>query len=67
MRAIFLETSKEINVKIANVVVKRKKSKHFAVKPLVCGSWLYLSFDLHFDVISMLDKSTEHGKLFSIC
>ena len=64
MRAIFLETSKEINVKIVDAVVK---SKQFSVKPHACGSWFYLSFDLHFDVISMVDKSTKHGKLFSIC
>jgi len=35
------------------------------MKPLSWGSWFHLSFE-HFDVISMVDKSTDHGKLLSI-
>ena len=38
---------------------------NFAVKPLACSSWLHLSFK-HFDIISTVDKSTDHGKLLSI-
>ena len=37
----------------------------FAVKQLACGSWFLLSFE-HFDVISTVDKSTDHGKLLSV-
>ena len=42
--------------------------RNFAVKPLAYGSksWFYLSLE-HFSVISMLDKSRDHGKLLSIC
>ena len=36
-----------------------KMFKHFAVKPLACGSWFYLSFE-HVDITSMVDKSTDH-------
>ena len=36
---------------------------HFAAKQLACDSWFHLSFE-HSDVISMVDKSTVHGKLF---
>ena len=37
-----------------------------AVKSFACGLWFYLSLK-HFDAISMVDKSTDHGKLLSIC
>ena len=36
------------------------------MKPLACGSWFHLSLE-HFDVISMVDKSIDLGKLLSIC
>ena len=38
--------------------------------PAACGFmdpwWFHLSFE-HFDVISMVDKSIDHGKLLLIC
>ena len=37
-----------------------------AVKPLARGLWFHLSLE-HFDIISMVDKSIDHGKLLSIC
>ena len=40
--------------------------QNFALKPLACGWWFYFSFE-HFDVIPVVDKSTDHGKLLSIC
>ena len=43
-----------------------KMFKHFAVKPLACGSWFYLSFE-HADITSVVDKSTDHRKLLLIC
>ena len=39
--------------------------QNFAVKPLACGSWFHLSFE-HFNIISMVHKSTDHGKLLLI-
>ena len=36
-----------------------------AVKSFACSLWFYLSFE-HFDVVYMVDKSTDHGKLLSI-
>ena len=36
-----------------------------AVKPFACGLWFHLNFE-HFDVISMADKSRDHGELLSI-
>ena len=77
------ETSTEMDVKTVNIVVKNKSTtifqglysdrpykwrhvQNFAVKPLACGSWFQLIFE-HFDVISTVDKNTEHGKLLSIC
>ena len=43
-----------------------KMFKHFAVKPLACGSWFYLSFE-HANITSVVDKSTDHRKLLLIC
>ena len=40
--------------------------RNCAVKPLAYGSWFHLGL-AHFDVISILNKSTDHGKLLSIC
>ena len=37
----------------------RQNVQNFAVKPWAAGKWLHLSFD----VISTIDKSTDHGKL----
>ena len=42
-----------------------KMFKHFAVKPLACGSWFHLSFE-HVDSTSMVDKSTDHRELLLI-
>ena len=42
-----------------------KMFKHFAVKPLACGSWFHLSFE-HVDFTSMVDKSTDHRELLLI-
>ena len=65
--AIFRETSTEMAVKTVNVVVEMElKVQNFAVKPLACSSWIHLSFE-HFDVISVVDKSTDQGKLLSVC
>ena len=36
------------------------------MKPLSCGSWFHMSCE-HFDVISMVNKSTDDGKLLSMC
>lgn len=36
------------------------------MKPLSYGLWFLLSLD-YFDVISMIDKSTDHDKLLYIC
>ena len=43
-----------------------KMFKHFAVKPLACGSWFHLSFE-HADITSVVDESTDHRKLLLIC
>ena len=40
--------------------------QNFAVKPLTHGSWFHLMFE-HVDVISMVNKSTDHGELLLIC
>ena len=37
----------------------RQNVQNFEVKPWAAGEWLHLSFD----VISTIDKSTDHGKL----
>ena len=37
----------------------RQNVQNFEVKPWAAGKWLHLSFD----VISTIDKSTDHGKL----
>ena len=49
-RAIFRETSTEMDVKTVNVVVKKKSTIIL---------WRLISFD-HSDVISKVDKSTEN-------
>ena len=36
------------------------------MKPLTCGSWFHLSLE-QIEVICMVEKSTDHGKLLSIC
>ena len=36
------------------------------MKPLTCSSWFHLSLE-HIEVICMVDKSTDHGRLLSIC
>lgn len=36
------------------------------MKPLSYGLWFHLSLD-YFDVISMIDKSTDYNKLLYIC
>ena len=41
--------------------------QYFAVKTLACGLWFHLSFEHSYDVISMVYKSVDHGKLWSIC
>ena len=43
-----------------------KMLKNFALKQLACGSWFHLSFEYP-NVISMVNNSTYHGKLLSIC
>ena len=64
-----------------NVIVKNKSTtilyglnsmtpqnvQYFAVKTLACGLWFHLSFEHSYDVISMVYKSVDHGKLWSIC
>ena len=40
--------------------------ENLLVKPLACGLWFHLSLE-HFDVISMVDKSIDHGNLLLIC
>ena len=41
----------------------RENVQNFAVKALVGGWWFHLSFGF----LSMVDKSTDHGKFLSIC
>ena len=67
----------EMDVKTFHVIVKNKSTTTFhvraliehrndhAVKPFACGLWFHLSFE-HFDVISMVDKSTDLGEFLSI-
>ena len=44
----------------------RQNVQNFALKQLACGSLIHLSFEYP-NVISMVNKSTDHGKLLSIC
>ena len=63
------ETSTEMDVS----VIEKNNRQFFMVGTIVdhsndikssklCGSWFHLSFE-HFDVISMIDKGIDHGKL----
>ena len=73
-RAIFRETSTEMDVKTVKWMLSWKTNRqkfamvcslidqNLAVKPLARGAWFHLSLQ-HFDVISTVDKSTDHGKL----
>lgn len=60
-----LQNLKKNNLKTIPIVCTQNVQS-FAMKPLVCSLWFHLSLE-HFDHIFMVDKSTEHGKLFSIC
>ena len=68
---IFRETSTEIDFKTVNVILKTNRqqfsivcAENFAVKLL--ARWFHLSFE-RCDLISKVDKSSDHGKLLSIC
>ena len=68
--SIFRETSTEMDVKTVNVILKTNRQRfssvcteNFAVKPL--ARWFHLSFQ-RCDVISKVDKSSDHKKLLSI-
>jgi len=63
---IFREASMEMDFKTVNVECAQKQidnnfpwSVLFAVKQLTWVSWFHLSFE-HVDVISMVNKSTDH-------
>ena len=63
-RAIFRETSTEMDVK--NRQCYYKKSTTIFQWSILCGLLFHLSFK-HFEVISMVDKSTNLGEVLSIC
>ena len=75
--SIFQETSLEMDVKIVNIIyynwsallstieMTSQNVQNLGVKTLACRLWLHLSFE-YVDVIFMIDKSTDHGKLWSI-
>ena len=58
-RAIFRETSTEMDV-------KNRQCYYTITKSILCGLLFHLSFE-HFEVISMVDKSTNLGEVLSIC
>ena len=76
---IFQETSFEMDVKIVTIIyynfpwsallstieMTSQTVQNLGVKTLACSLWLHLSFE-YVDVIFMVDKSTDHGKLWSI-
>ena len=51
---------------LLSTVEMTSKCLKLCVKLLARGSWFHLSFE-HFDVISVVDKRRDHGKLLSIC
>ena len=77
--SIFQETSLEMDVKIVNIIyynfpwsallstieMTSQNVQNLGVKTLACSLWLHLSFE-YVDVIFIVDKSTDHGKLLSI-
>ena len=76
---IFQETSFEMDVKIVTIIyynfpwsallstieMTSQNVQNLGVKTLACSLWLHLSFE-YVDVIFIVDKSTDHGKLLSI-
>ena len=70
-RASFRETSREMDVKIVNGMEITNGQQFYMVCTLIDHTndvkmSKTLSFE-HVDVISMVDKNTDHGKLLSIC
>ena len=77
--SIFQETSLEMDVKIVNIIyynfpwsallstieMTSQNVQNLGVKTLACSLWFHLSFE-YVDVIFIVDKSTDHGKLLSI-
>ena len=77
--SIFQQTSLEMDVKIVNIIyynflwsallstieMTSQNVQNLGVKTLACSLWLHLSFE-YVDVIFIVDKSTDHGKLLSI-
>ena len=77
--SIFQETSLKMDVKIVNIIyynfpwsallstveMTSQTVQNLGVKTLACSLWLHLSFE-YVDLIFMVDKSTDHGKLWSI-
>ena len=49
---------------LLSTVEMTQNVQNFAVKPRAAGEWFHLCFE-HFDVISMVDKSTDHGEMLS--
>lgn len=78
--SICQETSLEKDVKIVNIIyynfpwsallstieMTSQNVQNLGVKPLTCSLWFHLSFEC-VDVMFMVDKSTDNGKLLSIC
>ena len=76
---IFQETSFEMDVKIVTIIyynfpwsallstieMTSQNVQNLGVKTLACSLWFHLSFE-YVDVIFIVDKSTDHGKLLSI-
>ena len=77
--SIFQETSLEMDVKIVNIIyynfpwsallstieMTSQNVQNLGVKTHACSLWLHLSFE-YVDVIFIVDKSTDHGKLLLI-